>query len=287
VKDAATKPECVVHVGDFVEGLCGTPELAERHVADACEYVEKLGWDVPLLATKGNHDVTGPGAVEAYKNVVQPYLARQSGENLTSANYAIERHNAVFAFFDAYDSRSLDWLKETLGRNGRRRHTFVVVHPPVVPFQARGNWSLFMNERQATQRAALLDLLGEHRAVVLCGHVHRYGIVVRRTERGPFVQLCISSILSSREQEPRQVLDGVDRYGPELTELEPSFQPQSKEVRHKQFAAEKPHIAHFEHADTAGYGLVRISGDRVTADIFNGASDEAWKHIELTALRDG
>lgn len=287
VKDDAKKPECVVHVGDFVEGLCGTPELAERHVAEACEFVKKLSWNVPLLATKGNHDVTGPGAVEAYKKVVQPFLARQSGTSLTSANYAVERHNALFAFFDAYDPKSFDWLKETLGPSGRRRHTFVVVHPPVVPFQARGNWSLFMNERQAAQRVEMLELLGEHRAIVLCGHVHRYGIVVRRTERGPFVQLCLSSILSSREQKPRQVLAGLDHYGPELTELEPSFQPTSKELRQKQFAAEKPHVTHFEYADTAGYGVVRIRDERVTAEIYNGTSDEAWKQPDLTALRDG
>src|SRR5262245_8008991 len=29
------RADCVVHVGDFVEGLCGTPELAERHVSEA------------------------------------------------------------------------------------------------------------------------------------------------------------------------------------------------------------------------------------------------------------
>lgn len=279
------RAECVVHVGDFVEGLCGTPELAERHVSEACEFADRQEWQVPVLLTKGNHDKTGPGAIEAYQKVIQPWLGRQVKQTLKYGFYAEQRHNALFCCFDAYDGRSLDWLKETLGRNGdSRRHTFVVVHQPVVPFQARGSWSLFMRSREAKQREELLALLGEHRAIVLCGHVHRYGTVVRRTERGPFVQLCLSSILSSRDQQPRQLVEGLDAYGPSLTDLEPRFQPESKETRQRQFAAEKPHIAHFEYADTAGHAMLRVHGESVTARIFNGTSETAWKEFDLTAL---
>lgn len=282
---AGKRAEAVVHVGDFVEGLCGTPGLAERHVSEACEFADKQDWQVPVLLTKGNHDKTGPGAIEAYQKVIQPWLGRQVQQTLKYGFYAEQRQNALFCCFDAYDGRSLDWLKETLGRNAdSRRHTFVVVHQPVVPFQARGNWSVFMRSREAKQRAELLQLLGEHRAIVLCGHVHRYGTVVRRTERGPFAQLCLSSILSGRDQQPRQHLEGLDAYGPNLTELDPNFQPESKETRHKQIAAEKPHIAHFEYADTAGYAMLRVRGDGVTARIFNGTSEMPWKELNLTTL---
>lgn len=276
----------VVHVGDFVEGLCGSQPLAERHVAEACEFVAAERWNVPFWLTKGNHDRTGPGAEEAFAKIVLPFLSRQSGASPAAANYVVERPAARFAFFDAYDSRSLPWLKETLGRNGSRRPTFVVVHPPIVPFQARGNWSLFLRDGDETKRRELLELLGEHRAIVLCGHVHRYGVVVRRTERGPFMQLCVSSILSGDAQRPRQSLAGLAAYGPELTELEPSFQPETKELRRRQFAAEKPHLTHFEYADTAGYAVLRIAAERVTASIYNGAADEPWKELDLTALRD-
>lgn len=284
---AGKRAEAVVHVGDFVEGLCGTPELAERHVSEACEFADRQEWRVPVLLTKGNHDKTGPGAIEAYQKVIQPWLGRQVQQTLKYGFYAEQRQNSLFVCFDAYDGRSLAWLKETLGRNAdSRRHTFVVVHQPVVPFQARGSWSLFMRSREAKQREELLTLLGEHRAIVLCGHVHRYGTVVRRTERGPLVQLCLSSILSGREQQPRQLLEGLDAYGPNLTELEPKFQTESQETRQRQFAAEKPHIAHFEYADTAGYAMLRVRGNGVTARIFNGTGETPWKQLDLTQLRD-
>src|SRR5207244_2955217 len=118
------------------------------------------------------------------------------------------------------------------------------------------------------QRTELLNLLGEHRAIVLCGHVHRYGLTIRSTDRGPFAQLCISSILSARDQKPKHVLEGLDAYGPELTETEPKFQPETKDERRKLFAREKPHITHFQYADTAGYAVVHVgAGGRVRADI--------------------
>lgn len=69
-----------------------------------------------------------------------------------------------------------------------------------------------------------------------------------------------------------------------LTELEPKFQPESVELPRKQFAAEKPHVAHFEYAETAGHAMLRVDGRSVTARIFNGASDVAWKEIDVTQL---
>lgn len=273
----------VLHVGDLIEGLCGTSQLAERQATEAFEFLAEARFAAPLLLTKGNHDVTGPGAAEAYQKVIQPALARAAQTKVAAARYVIERRGARFVMFDAYDKTSLPWLREVLGSSRRSGPTFVVVHPPIVPFQARGNWSLYIRDEQTKQRTELLNLLGEHRAIVLCGHVHRFGFVVRQTERGPFAQLAISSILSSTDQKPKQELTGLDAYGPELTELEPKFQPESKELRRKLFAAERSHLTHFEYADTAGYAALHISGDRVTAEVFNGTSTKPWRTIDVTA----
>lgn len=275
--------DSVLHVGDFVEGLCGNAALAERHVREGLEFLVEAAWNVPLVLTKGNHDVTGPGAVEAYDKLMLPLLAKTLQEPITKARYAVERRGALFACYDCYDKTSLAWLKETLG--ARRRTTgptFVVVHQPIVPFQARGNWCVFIKPEQHAQRDELLNLLGDHRAIVLCGHVHRYGLTVRNTDHGPFTQLALSSILSGETQEPQQVLVGLDNYGPELTELEPSFQPNSKEERHKIFVAEKPHLSKFEYANTAGYAVLHVAGMKVTADMYNGTSMTPWKTIDLT-----
>lgn len=147
---------------------------------------------------------------------------------------------------------------------------------------ARGNWPLLIRPEQQAERRELLELLGEHRAIVLCGHVHRYGFVVRTTDHGPFAQLAVSSILSSANQQPKQLLEGLDAYGPELTELEPSFQPETKEERRALFTAEKPFVEHYEYADAAGHAVLRIAGNHVTAYVCLGTAAEPWRQVDLT-----
>jgi hypothetical protein len=277
--------DCVVHVGDLVEGLCGTPALAERHVAEGLEFVGQARWNVPLLLTKGNHDVTGPGAVEVYERVMLPYLGRQIDVPVRKPRYAVERRGAMFAMFDSYDKTSVDWLRDTLGSRRRRSGpTFVVVHQPIVPFQARGNWSVLIRPEQQAARTALLNLLGEQQAIVLCGHVHRFGFATRMTDHGPFAQLALSSILSSRQQQPKQELQGLEAYGPGLTDLEPNFQPESKAERQQLFAAEKPWIKHFEYADAAGHAVVRVDGESVRAEVCLGTEAAPWRSIDVTGL---
>lgn len=274
--------EFVVHVGDLVEGLCGTPPLARRQCEEVVDLLNRADLGAPLLLTKGNHDVTGPGAADAYKQILLPYLSKQSGEPLTTARYAVERHGCLFVLYDCYDREALGWLEKTLA-NRTARHVFVVVHQPIVPFQARSSWSVLIQPRQAAERARLLNLLGQHHAIVLVGHVHRYGVVTRDTDRGRFAQVALCSILSAADERPREERAGLSKYGPDLVELEPNFQPETKDERRKLLTAEAPLIKHFEYANVAGYARFVVSGG-VEAEVYTGASERPWKTVNLSAL---
>ncbi len=225
--------------------------------------------------------MTGPGAPEAYRDILLPYLGRQVGRELVSACYAVERHGCLVALYDAYDKGALAWLEKVLAAR-TARHVFVVVHQPVVPFRARANWSLLIRPNQQAERARLLDLLGRHRAVVLVGHVHRYGAVVRHTGEGKFAQLALCSILSAKDQEPCEVREGVAQYGPALVELEPNFQPPTHAERRQLLEAERPFIRHFEYANTAGYACVRVEGHGIQAEIVNGVGQRPWRSLPLS-----
>ena len=61
----------VIQLGDFTEGLCGSRELQDRMFRGAIEQV-KAKIKVPFLVTKGNHDITGPGAKESYRETLLP-----------------------------------------------------------------------------------------------------------------------------------------------------------------------------------------------------------------------
>ncbi|MDX1931824.1 MAG: metallophosphoesterase [Capsulimonadales bacterium] len=273
----------VAHIGDFVEGLAGTPELARKHCREAVEFVREARLGRPFVFVKGNHDITGPGAVEAFNDILLPFVGSQLGRTLSGSSFVQRHGNALFVYYDAYDPGSLDWLEKTLAER-KEKHLFFVIHPPVVPYSARSNWHLFARPEQAAQRERLLNLLGKHRAVVLCGHLHKYGTVVRHTPAGPFVQIALLSVLPDREVKPKDEVRGLSEYGPELVRFEAGFSPDSRAQRQELLIKEKPHIRYFEYADTAGYGIVSVSGEDIGITLYNGTGKRVWRTLDITQL---
>ncbi len=276
-------------VGDFVEGLCGSEKLAAQQDTDALRFLQNAKLGVPFLFTKGNHDVTGQGAPEAFKTVFQPFLAEQAakispGCKLTSARYAVEYGEALFCFFDAYDKESLPWLEATLA-DRTARHCFVLLHPPVVPYGARSTWHVFSSERETSRRERLLELLGKHNALVLSGHIHKYNLLVRATAGGGrFLQLGLSSVIPSPEVQPQRLLEGVDQYNPEQVVVEPDFQPATEKLRRAVYVTERPFVRQFQYADLPGYAVIDVAGPRVTASIYSGVGRQLWRKLDLGQL---
>jgi hypothetical protein len=234
--------------------------------------------------TKGNHDITGPGAVEAYNNVLLPATAAELGrEKLDRTSYSFRQGDNLFAVFDAYDPTSIDWLEQVVADNDFAR-LFVLLHLPVVPYNARSSWRVYHHPRQADRRQRLLDLLGRHRAIALSGHFHKYCVVSRRCRTGKFVQLAVSSVLKDtiKSREPTHLM--VEDYGPRLTEMEPEFSPETLTARKEILAAEKPWVEHYEYVHTSGYATVSVDGSDVWADVYNGLDPTPWKRVSLTAL---
>src|SRR5262249_25800067 len=130
----------------------------------------------------------------------------------------------------------------------------------------------------------LLNLLGRQRAIVLCGHLHKYSLVVRRTEHGKFAQLAISSVAASADGKPKDERSGLGQYTPDLVELEPKHAPDTVLARRRLLAAEKPFIEHFDYSDTWGHATVRVSDGRISADIFRGLQAEPWKTADFDRL---
>jgi hypothetical protein len=225
------------------------------------------------------------GATEAFDRVLLPFLAEQAGQEpgLRSASFTVERGGALFVFADAYDTRILDWLERTLARRSAR-HLFVVIHPPVVPFGARSLWRLYASPKQEPLRPRLLNALGEHRAIVLCGHLHRFGLLVRETNRGPFLQLALSSVIPRGDVTATQTREGVSAYGPDLVELEPRFSPDTVPARREALQAEAPAIRYFTYADAPGYAVIDVRGGQVKATVALGLGHRIWKTFDLSAL---
>jgi len=270
----------VVQGGDLTEGLCGSRQLQETQFRDVKAFIREFIPDTKFLTTKGNHDITGPGAREAFDNVMLPWLSTECGKQIDSASFSIMHGPDLFVFFDAYHNNSLDWLDKTISKN-KHRHLFVVMHPPAVPYNARSTWHLFWRERERQVRERFLNILGANKAILLTAHLHKYHVLRRKTSSGVFVQFSMSSVISSPNPSVRDYLEGLNNYGPDLVKLEPEFQPDTEAQRRKMLEDEKPYITSFEIADFPGYAVINVSDDDVTADIFVGDSNKAWKSVSL------
>jgi hypothetical protein len=278
-----------VQVGDLVEGLCGSGEQAQRLDNEAIAFVREARLGAPFLFTKGNHDITGPGAADAFKSVFHPFLGEQAAifggaGRLTAARDRIEYGNALFCFFDAYDKESLPWLEAELARR-TARHCFLVVHPPVVPYGARSTWHLFSGEREKAQRDRLLGLLGKHNVIVLSGHIHKYNVLVRATPGGgKFLQLALSSVINEPDPHPQHLLSGVKDYNGDQVSVEPHFSPATEPQRRAVYQVEAPLVKQFQYADLPGYASVEVNGPQVTARIYSGVGRKVWRTLALSEL---
>lgn len=277
-----------LQIGDFVEGLCGSKELASTQVKEFIDLVDRQQFDLPFLAIKGNHDITGTGAKEVYQEIVLPWQSRQLSKPVTSANNVYVHKSARFLLFDCFSEKeSLVWLREAIKEHRKSEILFFCTHVPVVPYDARSNWHIYVHPDQAAEREELLNLLGEHRAIVLSGHLHKTSILTRSTPSGSFVQIGLGSVIPSLDASIKSHLQGLDAYREELVDLEPNFVPASRDVRKNILRQEKPFIRHYEYADFCGYSSVHVGRkNKVTMTIYANADKKPWSRVKITELFD-
>jgi hypothetical protein len=287
LRSSATPPAMVIQVGDLVEGLCGSEALARRQNMEALAFIQQSDLGLPFVFTKGNHDITGEGATQAFDEILLPALHRD-GRRIDAngqshgANLMLQHPQADFIFFDAYDKTSLEWLVAAVTEH-RAPHLFFVVHPPVVPYGARASWHLFSNEQQTKQRAKLLEVLGAHEAIVLSGHLHKYAALTRRVASGQFRQLAVSSVVDSLTARPKDRLSGVESYDGDQVRLEPQHSPETIDQRRSIYARERPFVTAFDYAQAAGYAVVRIAGGEVEASLYCGSDPRPFQQLRLSS----
>jgi hypothetical protein len=272
--------QMIIQGGDLTEGLCGSYELQLNQFMYAKEIIRKYLPDTAFFATKGNHDITGTGAIEAFDSFMLPWMSNECGKPISSASFYFLKGPDLFIIFDAYNNNNPDWLKKTLKEN-KHRYAFVVMHPPAVPYGARAAWHLFSRPEEKSIREKFLNILGEYKVIVLTAHLHKYSVLGRKTQTGSFVQFSMNSVINSSRISVKDYIEGIQNYTGSLVSLEPDFQPDTVTQRRKWLEDEKKYVTYFEYADFPGYAIVNVSDAAVTTDIYTGVSDKKWKNVNL------
>lgn len=281
--EKAVDVDAVLQLGDISEGLAGTPQLAVQMADSVFSAVDRIGFEVPVIITKGNHDITGPGAREAFDEVYLPNMARLSGhDSLSSANYRTEVGDCCFVCYDPWDkdNHGLDALRDNLAASSAK-HKFVLVHEPVIPINERC-WHVL--RRDDEKRAELLRIIAGEEAIVLCAHMHLYSVVCRDTEYGPIVQLMANSVIRDAGMLKPSYL--ITEYGPSLALSRPDWEPETMDQRVKWLSEEAEHVTYFRQTDLPGYGILEAGPEdgRITYTYYAAFSDEPYDTVDVTSL---
>ncbi len=280
-KDLSVK--AILQLGDLSEGLAGSNEKAGQMAMNTMKAIDSIRMPVPWIIAKGNHDITGPGAIEAFQNYYVPMFRKQTNNpKINSATYTYRANNIQITCLDPWD-KSQDMAdvleRELSGSNAK--YKFVMIHEPVIPVTERC-WHVLRNELE--KREKLLNVIARNRAIVLCGHLHRYSVVRRNTPSGPIVQVMVTSVVKDRNYlKPQNV---ITKYGPELAENVPDWQPETLNSRKAMLSEEAKYVTDFKQTDLPGYAVITVDEkkDRVILKYYAAFGKEPFDSVDLTKL---
>jgi predicted phosphodiesterase len=287
IRNAATKKgdtaALILQLGDLSEGLAGTPSKARDMSSHAMAAIEDAHTRAPWLLVKGNHDITGPGAPDAFLEYYIPMIRKQTKDNnIKSANYSYSSGNVQITCLDPWD-KSVDIVefldKELSGSQAAVK--IVVIHEPVIPVTERC-WHVLRNEPERRQK--LLNVIAKNKAIVLCGHLHKYSVVKRNTEYGPIIQIMAISVVSDRNYlVPRNV---ITQYGPSLVDNVPDWEPATATQRKAWLSEESKYVTFYKQTDLPGYGILRIdaSGKSITLEYYAAFGSKPYDIVNISEL---
>ena len=284
-KVQTVKPEikAVIQLGDLSEGLAGSNDKAIQMASNAKKSIDASKMSVPWIIAKGNHDITGPGAPDAFQKVYVPMFREQTkNPEIKNASYSYTSGDVQITCLDPWD-KSINmpaFLEKELSAS-KAKFKFVAIHEPVIPVTERCWHTL---RQDPPQREKLLEVIARHKAIVLCGHLHRYSVVRRTTPYGPIVQVMLISVIKDRNyQTPNKV---ITEYGPSLATNLPDYQPQTLEARKAMLTEEAKYVTFFKQTDLPGYGIIKTDSKTgsIQLEYWAAFGKEPYDTIDLAKL---
>ncbi len=275
--------KAVIQLGDFSEGLAGTEKMARQMASNAMKAIDALQMPVPWIIAKGNHDITGPGAVKAFQEFYIPMFQKQTNNpGIKSANYTFRCDNIQVTCIDPWDKETdmVAFLEREL-TDSEAEYKFVAIHEPVIPVTERC-WHTLRNDQ--VKREKLLNVIAKNKAIVLCGHLHRYAVVRRDSKYGPVVQVMVNSVIKDRNfQKPTKI---ITEYGPSLAVNVPDWQPETLEARKAMLSEEAKYVTYYKQADLPGYAMITIDDKKgnVLLEYYAAFAEKPYDTIDLTKL---
>jgi len=275
--------KAIIQLGDLSEGLAGSNEKAMQMASNTKKAVELTNMSVPWIIAKGNHDITGPGALEAFQEIYIPLFREQTqNPEIKNASYSYTSGDIQITCLDPWDKNTdmVVFLEKELSTS-KAKFKFVAIHEPVIPVTERCWHTLKQNPEQ---REKLLKVIAQYKAIVLCGHLHRYSVVRRNTPYGPIVQVMVNSVINDRNLlNPGHV---ITQYGSSLVDNVPDWQPETREIRKAILTEEAKYVTFYKQTDLPGYAIIKVDGakESIQLEYYAAFGKEPYDKIDLSQL---
>ena len=261
----------VLQLGDLVQGDTATAEIHKRFLDDTLGLLKaQLAPDRPLVTVAGNHDLRGNDdavITQAYHEYMTARMSKELGLDIQDTNFLFNAGPDAYIVIN-FGNTSPEKIQDLFDRSRGARHTFVVVHSPVFPYDSTSYywWILFGNRQdsRADERRWVRSLLASRNAIVLCGHTHKTELLDWEGDGGRITQMTMSSVWAKESQGTYTVkASGADGYG---SLMEPT------EASTALLNEYRPGIRRYSYANAAGSYKLFVGDKDVHVDFYAGNS---------------
>jgi len=276
----------VFQLGDLIQGDCGNPEVHKKMLDDVMNRFKSELHGLPFVTVTGNHDIRGTKAKEAYHAYMPKRMSEELGKPVTHTNFSFTIGDDVYIvldFNDPDDALIDRMLKESEGA----RHTFVLTHGPLFPYDGGSCRWFFHGGKSAEETAArrhFRQAFAHRNALCICGHIHTTEFADWHGDGGRITQMTVNSVWSKPELGTFSYTeDRPEEYGRNhamaisKTKADGSKYEDDTELLNEY----KPGLKAYLRSPSAGSYKMNVSDRHVTIDFYAGNSQEVSKRFEL------
>ena len=263
----------VLQMGDLVQGDTATAEIHKRFLDDAMGLLKAgVAPALPLVTVAGNHDLRGNDdavITQAYNDYMPARMSKELGREIKETDFLFDMGPDAFIVVN-FGKTTVEKVEKLFDEAKGARHTFVVVHSPVFPYDnAKYWWWILFGNRQdsrAEERRFARQLMASRNAVVLCGHTHKTELLDWYGDGGRITQMTMSSVWANESQGKYKVLaSGADGYGSRS-----KFE--NEDAAKRLFEEYRPGILRYTCANAAGSYKLVVKDEDIHVEFYAGNS---------------
>ena len=206
----------VFQMGDLIQGDCGNGDVHKKMLSDVLNRFKNELGGLPFVTVAGNHDIRGVDAEQVYHDFIPKQMSMELGKSIhkTTFSFTIGDDAYLVIDFNKPDDNEIDRM---LNETKDARHTFVISHGPLFPFDHKScRWFFHGSESREDTEARLhfRRRFAQRNTICLCGHTHKIEFADWFGDGGRITQMTMNSVWSDEKLSSYEILaEGPEQYG--------------------------------------------------------------------------